>query len=157
MLYEFDDQPIPVSAFTAGPVSALDSIGGRTRVARLVCRLYRAATPALRSRLVACLVKPLGTLGTVGIAAGAFGVLLHRGGSDGARAAMDDVARFSNDQMIELARFVEQVSPDALQEFARMFTEGPMGVAAFSASAALLLMQALRQRAGRGTQELVTK
>ena len=57
MLDEFDDQPIPVSAFTAGPVSALDSIGGRTRVARLVCRLYRAATPALRSRLVACLVK----------------------------------------------------------------------------------------------------
>jgi hypothetical protein len=157
MLDEFDDQPIPVSAFTAGPVCALDSTGGRARVARLVCRLYRAATPALRSRLVACLVKPLGTLGTVGIAAGAFGVLLHRGGSDGARAALDEVARFSNEQMIELARFVEQVSPDALQEFARMFTERPMGVAAFSASAALLLMRAMRQRADGHRQELVTK
>ena len=64
---------------------------------------------------------------------------------------MGDVARFSNDQMIELARFVEQVSPDALQEFARLFTERPVGLAAFSASAALLLMQALRQSEGSST------
>ena len=157
MLDEFDDQPIPASAITVRSAGALDSTGGGTRVAKLVCRLYRAATPALRSSLLACLVKPLGTLGTVGIAAGAFGVLLHRSGSEGARAAMDDVARFSNDQVIELARFVEQVSPDALQEAARMFAEQPMGVAAFSVSAALLLMRVTRQRAGGERQELVTK
>ena len=157
MLDEFDDQPIPVSAITVRSADALDSTGGGMRVAKLVCRLYRAATPALRSRLLACLVKPLGTLGTVGIAAGAFGVLLHRSGSEGARAALDDVTRFSNDQVVELARFVEQVSPDALQEAARMFAEQPMGVAAFSVSAVLLLMRAMRQRTGGRRQELVTK
>jgi hypothetical protein len=99
---------------------------------------------------VACLVKPLGTLGLVGVAAGAFGVLLYRSGSEGARAAMGDMAQFSNDQMFELVRFVEQVSPDALQEFARLFSERSMGMAAFSASAALLLVRSLRQRDSAG-------
>ena len=117
-------------------------------VARLVCRMYGAASPALRARLVACLVRPLGTLGLFGVAAGAFGGLLYRGGSESARAAIGEMARFSNDQIFELVRFVEQVSPDALQEFARLFTERSMGTAAFSASVALLLMRALRQQHG---------
>jgi len=50
--------------------------------------------------------------------------------------------------MLELARFVEQVSPDALQEFANQFTEPSMGVAAFSVSAALLLLRALHRGQG---------
>jgi hypothetical protein len=112
--------------------------------------MYRASPPALRAKLVACLVRPLGTLGVFGVTAGAFGVLMYRGGSESAKTAISDMARFSNDQMFELVRFVEQVSPDALQEFARLFTESPTGMAAFSVSAALLLMRALRQREGAG-------
>ncbi|MEY2687300.1 MAG: hypothetical protein RL375_1498 [Pseudomonadota bacterium] len=117
-----------------------------TRVARLVCRLYRAATPTLRSRMLMCLLRPLGTLATVGVAAGAFSCFLYREGSSGARAAIGDVARFSNDQVIELARFVEQVSPEALHEMARLMADRSAGLAAFSASVAVLLMQALRQK-----------
>jgi hypothetical protein len=112
--------------------------------------MYGAAPPALRVNLVACLVRPLGTLGVFGVAAGAFGALLYRGGSESARAAIGDMARFSNDQKFELVRFVEQVSPEALQEFASLFTERSVGTAAFSESAVLLLMRALRQRDGAG-------
>jgi hypothetical protein len=148
MLDEFDDAMDPASTAPASSVPAVTR--RKTPVARLVCRMYGAAPPALRAKLVACLVRPLGTLGLFGVAAGAFGGLLYRGGSEGARAAIGDMARFSNDQMLELARFVEQVSPDALQEFARLFTEPSMGTAAFSASAALLLLRALRQREGAG-------
>ena len=147
MLDEFDDAMDPAStALTSG----VPAVKRKTPVARLACRMYGAAPPALRAKLVACLVRPLGTLGLFGVAAGAFGVLLYRGGSESARAAIGDMARFSNDQMFELVRFVEQVSPDALQEFARLFTERSMGTAAFSASAALLLMRALRQEEGAG-------
>ena len=145
MLDEFDDVTVPASALPGRPAKSHDDARPAARVARLVCRLYGSANPALRARLVSCLVRPLGTLGTVGIAAGAFGVLLYRSGSDGARATLGDVARFSNDQVFELARFVEQVSPDALLEFARVFTERPMGMAAFSASVAMLLMRILSQ------------
>lgn len=129
-----------------------------TPVARLVCRLYRAATPALRSRMLACLLRPLGTLATVGVAAGAFSCFLYREGSLGARAALVDVARFSNDQVIELARFVEQVSPEALHELAKLMVDRSTGLAAFSASAALLLMRALRQKdAGAVVQDESTR
>jgi hypothetical protein len=102
--------------------------------------------------MLACLLRPLGTLATVGVAAGAFGGFLYRGGADGARAAMSDVARFTNEQVHELARFAAQVSPAAVQELARLIADRPVGMAAFSASAALLLMQALHQAdAGRVT------
>ena len=151
MLDEFDDPMFPMDSISAVPrtVSSETAVTRRSApVARLVCRIYGAAPPTLRTKLVSCLVRPLGTLGMVGVAAGAFGVLLYRGGSESARAAMGDVARFSNDQMFELVRFVEQVSPDSLQEFAGLFTEHSVGMAAFSASAALLLMRALRQRDG---------
>jgi hypothetical protein len=108
--------------------------------ARLLVRLYGAARLPLRARLLECLVKPLGPLGLVAVAAGAFGDFLYRGG---ARATMDDVARYSNEQVGELARFVEQVSPEALQECARLLAENPVGMAAFSASAAMLLLRQL--------------
>ena len=144
-------QPVPLPAGNA----ATDPEVQATRVPRLVCRLYGAATPALRAKLVACLLRPLGTLGTVGVAAGAFGVFLYRGGSESARAVIGDVAQFSTDQMFELARFVEQVSPDSLQEFAQLIAQRPMGIAAFSASAALLLMRALRQRSDVGEARVV--
>lgn len=48
-------------------------------VARLACRMDGAAPPALRVKLLDCLVRPLGALGTLGtlgmagVAAGAFG------------------------------------------------------------------------------------
>lgn len=150
MLDEFDDTMDPASA-VAAPVSGVSAVTRRrTSVARIVCRMYGAASPGLRAKLLACLVRPLGTLGLVGVAAGAFGVLLYRSGSGNARSAMGDMARFSNEQIFELVRFVEQVSPDALQEFARLFTERSMGMAAFSASAALLLMRTLRQKDDAG-------
>lgn len=116
------------------------------RVARLVSRLYRTAEPSLRVALLACLVRPLGPLGLVAIASGAFAGFLHRSGSTSAMVAMD-VERFSREQVIELANFVEQVSPEALHEFAERVAENAFGVAAFSATAAMLLMRILRSDA----------
>jgi hypothetical protein len=127
----------------------LDDEGRTARAARLVSRLYDAANPALRPRLVAVLLRPLGTLGAVGVAAGAFSGFVIRNGTDGARAAMIDMARYSSDQLFELVRFVEQVNPEALQDFARLVAERPMGMVAFSASAALLLMQTLNRPRAR--------
>ena len=54
---EFDDVPDPVVA-AAVPTSAV--VNGRAP--RLLARLYVSANQALRTRLVACLVRPLGPL-----------------------------------------------------------------------------------------------
>ena len=70
---------------------------------------------------------------------GAFASFLHRGGDRGAGILLEDVGRYSNDQILELARFVEQVSPEALQQLGSLISANPVETAAFGVSAALLL------------------
>jgi len=122
---EFDDAIDPIAKSGAGaPVTTAPD-----RAARLLGRLYGSANLALRTRLVACLLRPLGSLGV----------------------AMADVAEFSRDQVAELARFVEQVSPEALQQAAGLVLDNSIGAGAFTASVALLLVLELR-RASRGAR-----
>lgn len=138
---EFDDADDPALRRHEGP---LDARTARTpRVPRLVARLYLAADQPLRAKLLACLVRPLSFLGLMAIATGAFARFLLVGGASGVTVAVEDAARFSSAQIFELARFVEQVSPQALQQFARLIAASPLGAAAFSASAAVLLLRAL--------------
>lgn len=94
--------------------------------------------------MLACLVRPLGSLGLVAVASGAFASFLHRGSERGAGIPLDDLGRYSNDQIFELARFVEQVSPEAIQQVASLLADSPVGVAAFTAAAAMLLVRAVR-------------
>jgi hypothetical protein len=132
---EFDDAPDPaVAAATPSPAAPSD------RAARLLARLYASANAAVRTRLVACLVRPLGPLALAGVAAGAFTALLSRTGAGGLRIAIDDAALFSQEQVAELARFVEQVQPDALVQAAQLAADHVAGVGAFGASVALLLV-----------------
>ena len=140
---EFDDVPDPAVA-AAVPAPALPN----GRAPRLLARLYGSANQALRTRLVACLVRPLGPLALASVAAGAFTALLSRSGAGGLSLAIDDAARYSQDQVAELARFVEQVQPDALLEAARVAASQSTSVGAFSASVAVLLAIEL----GRGVQ-----
>jgi hypothetical protein len=138
---EFDDAVDPIATSAAGT----PSVAAEGRAARLIARLYGSANLALRTRLVACLLRPLGPLGVAAVAAGAFTVVLSRRGAGGLVVAMADVAEFSKEQVAELARFVEQVSPEALQQAAGLVFENSYGVGAFTASVALLLALELRR------------
>ena len=140
---EFDDAVDPLRATPGRPRTA--------RVARLLARLYGSSSLAVRTKLVACLVRPLSPLGVAAVSAGAFTVVLARNSSGGLSVAMADVARFSKDQIAELARFVEQVSPEALQQAAGLVLDNSIGAGAFTASVALLLVLELR-RASRGAR-----
>jgi hypothetical protein len=110
---------------------------------RLVARLYTAANAPLRARLLACLMRPLGPLGVAGVAAGAFAGFLGRRGVAPTHIDLEGVARVSSEEVLELARFVEQVSPEALQHFAGLVSASQLGLATFSASALVLLYRAL--------------
>ena len=118
--------------------------GERSRAARLAARLYAGASAVQRSRIVVMLAKPLGPLALVAVASGAFAGLLDRVHALGAALPIDGLADFSRDQVFELARFVEQVSPDALQQVAGAIAENPFGVSAFGAAAAGLLATAVQ-------------
>jgi hypothetical protein len=148
---EFDDavDPLPSAQAPAAAAGAeRRGVARRVRAgrrARLVARLYGSSNLALRTRLVACLVRPLSPLGLAAVAAGAFTVFLSRTGPGGLSVAMGDVARFSKEQIAELARFVEQVSPEALQQVAGLIADHPFGVGTFAASVAVLLALEVRR------------
>lgn len=79
----------------------------------------------------------------MGVAAGAFAGFLLAGGNRGAPVGAEDATRFSGDQILELARFVEQASPESLHQFARLIAASPHAVAAFSMAAVSLLLAVL--------------
>ena len=111
---------------------------------RLVARLYATAGNPLRVRLLRCLMRPLGPLGAAGVAAGAFATFLNPRGGTELVIDLDAVAQLSSRQVHELAQFVEQVDPQALQQFASLASSSPLAVATFSASALVLLYRRLQ-------------
>ena len=120
--------------------------GERSRAARLASRLYAGAGAVQRSRIVVTLLKPLGPLALVAVASGAFAGLLTRASALGPTLPMAELATFTREQVFELARFVEQVSPEALQQVAGTVAENPFGVSTLGAAAAVLLAGAVRAR-----------
>jgi len=109
-----------------------------------VSRIYRSASAPLRADMLACLLRPLGTLSLVAVASGAFARLLQRDGVAPDRVPVEDVARYSSAQILELARFVHEVDPDTLEQLAALLTDGTLGVTALSASALVLLYRRFR-------------
>jgi hypothetical protein len=110
---------------------------------RLIGRVYVASDRGLRAKLLACLLRPLSPLGRAAVAAGAFAKFVASDSLESILAAMDEATRFSNDQIAELARFVRQVSPQALERFARLAADNRVGMTAFNIAAATLLLQTL--------------
>ena len=110
---------------------------------RLVARLYVSADHAMRARLLACLVRPLGLLGLFGVCAGAFGSLLASGRNSGDSPNFAEVTRFTSGQILELARFVEQVNPETLQQVASTLSDSGFGSTTFAAAAVALLARHL--------------
>lgn len=137
-------------AIPAAPTATLSGTGGdavtrhRHAAARLVSRVYRSASQPLRADMLVCLLRPLGTLSLVGVASGAFATLLQLNGAAPAILSVEVVARFSSDQIMELASFVHEVNPGVMEQLAALLAQNPMGVTALSASALVLLYRRLR-------------
>jgi hypothetical protein len=113
---------------------------------RLVVRLYTASNEVLQAQLLNCLLRPLGLLGAVGAAAGAFSGMVLRRGSNEVMVRVDDLNRITTEQVFELARFAEQVNPDALRQVANLVSQQPVAMAAFTAAALVLLYQTLSSK-----------
>jgi hypothetical protein len=95
--------------------------------------------------MVSCLVRPLGTLGLTAVAAGAFSNFLLARAGHVTEGGLTSAGAYSTQQVFELARFVEQASPESLMNIVSVLYDNPAGVAAFSASVAVLLLRLLRR------------
>lgn len=58
----------------------------------------------------------------------------------------EELNQITTDQVLELARFAEQVNPDALRQVAHLVSQQQMGMATFTAAALVLLHRTLSLR-----------
>jgi hypothetical protein len=116
MLDELDDLSHLLRPCGARSPSPDTSAQHRFAVARLVSRAYRTASGPLRADILSCLLRPLGTLSLVAVASGAFARLLQYNGASPERVGLDNVSRFSSRHMFELAQFVHEENPQAMQQ-----------------------------------------
>ena len=72
----------------------------------------------------------MGSLALAAVASGTFSAFLLR------RVTLEDVARITAQQLAELARFVDQVNPDVLQQILSMLANGPTSLTRLSCSLA---------------------
>jgi hypothetical protein len=91
-------------------VGAMDT----TDLAPRLAALYEQATPPERVNLLNRLLRPVGPLALVTIAAGAFACLLPDLRWREAEVSLDDVRRVGSVQVLALAAYVEQKAPDVL-------------------------------------------
>lgn len=148
---EFDDDASdtwPAGAESTARQPRAPQSAGQNAAPRLVVRLYASADQSLRARMLTCLLRPLGPLGLVAVASGAFASFLARVAPPGATVALEDTVRFTREQVFELARFAEQVNPDVLQQLAGLFNDSPLGLAGFSAAALALLARSFKRSHG---------
>lgn len=119
----------------------------RTSLPRLVANFYEEAPPATRLQLLSNLLKPVGPLALVAIAAGAFARLLPSGRWADATPSLEDVQRFTGEQVLELVMYVQQKSPEFLLQLPQALSEPRLWMVTLNGSLLWLALQALnRQR-----------
>ena len=93
--------------------------------AELIAHVYDEATQPLRIRLLELLLGPVGPLGLVAVAPDAFGRFLDRAWHEHIAVSLDDVAHVSVENVLDLASYVEQCSPETFRQIASLLTESP--------------------------------
>jgi hypothetical protein len=120
-------------------------------LAPLVAGLYAEAQPLQRVSLLNSLLRPVGPLALVAIAAGAFANLLPGDHWRNASATLDDAMRLSANQVLELARYVEQKSPESLMALPLWLEGNPQWAGTLSGALLLVALQGWRPRAAEAT------
>jgi hypothetical protein len=115
-------------------------------LAPLIADLYAEVAPPLRVRLLRGLLRPVGPLALVAIAAGAFARLLPSSRWNGADVGLEDALRIGPEQVFELARYVEQKSPELLLQLPDLLGDRPVLAGTLSGSLLLLALHAMALR-----------
>lgn len=127
------------------PAPTVRVVVRRTSVARLLATLYRQAPAALRADLLSQLLRPVGPLALVAIAAGAFGRLLPPSRWQGVQVSADDTAQISPQQVLDLVHYVEQKSPELLAQLPQLVADPRLWLGSATGALLLALLHA-RQR-----------
>ncbi len=81
-----------------------------------IASVYRTATLGLRTQILERLLRPVGPLALVALAAGAFGEILSRGNYRRLVVLPEDAARITGEQLLELLHYIQQHSPETIAQ-----------------------------------------
>ncbi|MDO8457984.1 MAG: hypothetical protein Q7T07_13860, partial [Burkholderiaceae bacterium] len=100
-------QTTPTAGEPTGAVS-------ETAIAQLVAQVYETAPPAVRSRLLEHLLRPLGVLSLVAIADGIFAKIRFRSGWPDLHVRFEDAKNVQASDVVALVERVQLVSVESL-------------------------------------------
>jgi hypothetical protein len=99
-----------------------------------------------RAKVLRRLLIPVGPMALVVLGGGAFAKFVDQARWSGMSVSLDDAARVTPGQVLDLVRYVEQSNPGVLQEVTTALARDPMAMAAVGASLAAVVMRQLLTR-----------
>ncbi len=144
MTEDFEEALTESSSWNPSAALVFEGAAAARPIPELVSEIYGKSPAPLRTKLLECLLRPVGPLALVTIATGAFSHLLYRLTHEASPISLDEAARISSEHVLELARYVEQCSPDELLRIGSLLAANSVGVATVSGSAFLLALSAWR-------------
>ncbi|HEX4944277.1 MAG TPA: hypothetical protein VFV55_07965 [Usitatibacteraceae bacterium] len=127
--------PIPLKAGLESPVPAL------------VARVVTESPAPVRSKLITCLLSEVSPLAMVALAQGSFGHFLSRSSSNALIVTAEEARRFTESQILELARYVAQACPAAFVQVANLLqAENPMFTRSLAGGLLFLALDAYVKR-----------
>ena len=124
----------------ATPVLAAEA-AGTALVPLYVSGVFREAPVGFRAQLIETLMRPMGALGLVAVANGVFAAVRQRHGWERLQVTLDDAARITADQVLELSAYLQQAAPEVFRAVGDLVSSQPAVAGGLSA---ILLMHALR-------------
>jgi hypothetical protein len=123
-------------------------------LATVVARTVPTTRLDLRARLLRRLLLPIGPLALTVLAGGAFAKYVEYARCARLSVSLEDAARVTSNQIVELVRYVEQSNPAVLEQMMVMLSRDTTTMAALGASAtALTLKLTSRRKLARGSTQ----
>lgn len=133
------------AAGTGGPARTSDE----SPVPSLTARLFSESTFAARRRIVSMLVGVAGPLALAALADGRFARFLLQSTSDAIKVSFEDVRRLTEGQVLALARYAWEASPEVFESLAQaLAAEDPSLLRTVTGALFLLALSARGPRRG---------
>jgi hypothetical protein len=112
----------------------------------LVASTFAKLRLAQRVRVLRRLLMPVGPMALAVLGSGAFAKFVVEARWPRMSISLEDAARVTSSQMLELARYAEQSNPQALQQVMAVLARDAATMAAVGASVAVVVMRHLAKR-----------
>ncbi len=110
-------------------------------LAAIVASAVAQTSLVLRARALRRLLMPIGPLALAALAGGAFAKYVGYARWSRFSVSLDDAARVTSSQILELVRYIEQSNPKVLEQVMLVLSRDATTMAALGASVAAFVMQ----------------